>query len=357
MSPKTNGNAAAVDELKELTSFGGSAINRAQSTGAAGLQGTRRIDCGRRLTSSSTRLSKMQPAVPLLSAGFAAGSLIGAAAVAGYLAMTEPQLPASSDADHVAETAPAMPLPTALSVTEDVDPAPEVPPAESGASARDALMPRALRDLESQVTDLRVRLASVEQAMSRVLSAATATGGVAEEERPPAPRTADERRGALVAAGVDPGMAEDSVLKEAQRSLERLSLRDQAIREGLVGTAQYREELSRINADERSLREEIGDDIYDRYLYVTGADNRVKVDSVIPGSAAEIAGLQAGDLIESYADERLFDFSELRSKTTEGEYGEQVAVQVRRGGRVIETWVPRGPLGVTLDSARVGPAR
>ncbi|HSO81279.1 PDZ domain-containing protein [Thiocapsa sp.] len=297
----------------------------------------------------------MQPAVPVLSAVFAAGSLIGAAAVAGYLAMTEPQPPASSDADRVAEMASAMPLPTALSVTEDLDPTPDVPPAKSDGSARDALTPRALRDLESQITDLRVRLASVEQTMNRVLSASTATGG-AQEDRPPAPRTADERRGALVAAGVDPGMAEDLVLKEAQRSLERLSLRDQAIREGWVGTAQYREELSRINADERSLREEIGDDIYDRYLYGTGADNRVKVDSVIPGSAAEIAGLQAGDLIESYADERLFDFSELRSKTTEGEYGEQVAVQVRRGGRVIETWVPRGPLGVTLDSARIGPA-
>jgi hypothetical protein len=89
--------------------------------------------------------------------------------------------------------------------------------------------------------------------------------------------------------------------------------------------------------------------------YGTGEDNRVQVDSVIPGSAAEIAGLQAGDLIESYADERLFAFSELRNKTTEGEYGEQVAVQVRRGPRVIETWVPRGPLGVTLSSARVEP--
>lgn len=298
----------------------------------------------------------MHPAVPLLSAGFAAGALVGAAAVAGYLAMTEPQSPASSDGDGVAETASAMPLPTALSVTEEVDPAPDVSPAESGASARDAVAPRALRDLESQVTELRVRLASVEQAINRVLSASTATAGAADEVRPTAPRTAEERRGALVAAGVDPVMAEDLVLNEAQRSLERLSLRDQAIREGWVGTAQYREELSRINADERSLREEIGDDTYDRYLYATGADNRVKVDSVIPGSVAEIAGLQAGDLIESYADERLFDFSELRNKTTEGEYGEQVAVQVRRAGRVIETWVPRGPLGVTLDSARVGPA-
>ncbi|MFB1486444.1 MULTISPECIES: PDZ domain-containing protein [unclassified Thiocapsa] len=298
----------------------------------------------------------MHPTVPLLSAGFAAGALIGAAAVAGYLAVTEPQPPVSFDADRVAEADSATPIPNALGVTADVDPAPDAPPAEPGVSALDAVTPRALQSLESQVKDLRVRLVSVEQALNRVLSASTAIASAAEEERPPAPRTAEERRGALVAAGVDPGLAEDLVLQEAQRSLERLSLRDQAIREGWLGTAQYREELSRINADARSLREEIGDDSYDRYLYTTGSDNRVRVDSVIPGSAAEIAGLQAGDLIESYADERLFDFSELRGKTTEGEYGEQVAVQVRRGGRVIETWVPRGPLGVTLDSARVGPA-
>lgn len=298
----------------------------------------------------------MQPAVSLLSAGFAVGALIGVAAVAGYLAMTEPQPPASSDDDRVAETVAAPPIPNALGVTAVADPASDAPPPESGVSASDAATSRAVQSLETQVTDLRVRLASVEQALNRVLSASAATARAIDETRPPAPRTAEERRGALVAAGVEPGLAEDLVLKEAQRSLERLSLRDQAIREGWVGNAQYREELARINADARSLREEIGDDTYDRYLYATGADNRVKVDSVIPGSAAEIAGLQAGDLIESYADERLFDFSELRSKTTEGEYGEQVPVQVRRAGRVIETWVPRGPLGVTLNSARVGPA-
>ncbi|RKT46092.1 PDZ domain-containing protein [Thiocapsa rosea] len=302
----------------------------------------------------------MQPAVPLLSAGFAAGALIGVAAVAGYLVMTEPQPPAASDAERVAETASPTPLPTALptalGVTLDADSEPVAPSAESGLPDRDAPTPAALRSLESQVTDLRVRLASVEQAMNRVLSASTAAASVVEEVRPPAPRTAEERRNALTAAGVDPGLAEELILKEAQRSLERLSLRDQAIREGWLGNAEYREELARINADTRSLREEIGDDTYDRYLYATGADNRVRVDSVIPGSAAEIAGLQPGDLIEAYADERLFDFSELRSKTTEGEYGEQVEVQVRRAGRVIETWVPRGPLGVTLDSARVGPS-
>jgi hypothetical protein len=304
----------------------------------------------------------MQPAVPLLSAGFALGAFFGAVAVAGYLALNEPRSPAGSEAEPVAEEAAEATNPIALGVAE-VAHAPAETPAETTAegvptvSSGEMVTLQALGTLESQITDLRVRLSSVEQTLNRVLSASSTAASATDETRPPAPRTAEERRGALEAAGVDPGLAEDLVLREAQRSLERLSLRDQAIREGWVGSAEYRDELSRINADARSLREEIGDEIYDRYLFATGEENRVKIDSVIPGSAAEIAGLQPGDLIEAYADERLFDFSELRRKTTEGEYGEQVAVRVRRGGRVVETWIPRGPLGVTLNSARVEPAR
>jgi hypothetical protein len=299
----------------------------------------------------------MQPAVPLLSAGFAVGAFFGAAAVAGYIALNEPLSPAASEADQVSEERAVAPIPVALGVTDRADRPEETPPDVPTISAGDVVTPQALKSLESQVTDLLSRLANVEQTLNRVLTASSTPADANEESRPPAPRTADERRGALVAAGLDPVLAEDLVLREAQRSLERLSLRDQAIREGWLGSAEYRDELSRINADARSLREEIGEEIYDRYLFATGEDNRVKIDSVIPGSAAEIAGLQPGDLIEAYADERLFDFSELRRKTTEGEYGEQVAVRVRRGGRVVETWIPRGPLGVTLNSARVEPAR
>jgi hypothetical protein len=300
----------------------------------------------------------MQPAVPLLSAGFAAGALFGAAAVAGLLAMSEPASFAPFAGDPVAATDSDSSLGTSRVMGASVDGGPirQEPDAELATPAAAAATAQEVRKLEVQVTDLRGRLASVEQTLNRILQASTPAARDGDTARPESPRTASERRGALVAAGVDPGLAEDLIQREAQRSLEQLSLRDQAIREGWIGTAQYREELSRINADARSLREEIGDDTYDRYLFGTGEDNRVKVDGVIPGSAAEIAGLQAGDLIESYADERLFGFSELRNKTTEGEYGEQVAVQVRRAGRVIETWVPRGPLGVTLSSARVEPA-
>lgn len=299
----------------------------------------------------------MKPAVPFISAGFAAGALIGAAAVAGYLVIADPAPPIAADtasAPGVQDAALALRAGEADEAAGSSPPRDaETPPAQQAAPAS----AQALRQVQEQVKDLSLRLATLEQTLPRVSGVRTLPASTAEASRPQAPRTATERQSALVAAGVEPSLAEDLVLREGQRSLEQLALRDQAIREGWMGTDEYREELARINADARSLREEIGDEHYDRYLYATGEDNRVAVDAVIPGSAAEIAGLQPGDLIESYADERLFGFAELRSKTTEGEYGESVPVRVRRGNSLIETWVPRGPLGVTLDSARAVPSR
>jgi hypothetical protein len=276
--------------------------------------------------------------------------------VAGYLSISEP-----APADAAVEGRPGSETPTsslAIGAGTKIDaagPDPAVEPDTSDEGKTASVSPQEMRNLELRIKDLAIRLASVEQALNALPSASPAASA-ADASRPAAPRTPAERSAALVSVGVDPVLAEDLVLREAERSLEQLSLRDQAIREGWIGTEQYREELARINAGATSLMDEIGVDTYDLYLYATGEDNRVQVTSVIPGSAAEVAGLQSGDLIESYADERLFRFSDLRSKTTEGEYGEQVALRVRRGGGLVETWVPRGPLGVTLDSARVKPA-
>jgi membrane-associated protease RseP (regulator of RpoE activity) len=174
-------------------------------------------------------------------------------------------------------------------------------------------------------------------------------------ERPKAPKTADERRDVLVAAGVTASLADDIVWRESRIELERLNLRDQASREGWMGSDRYREALNALSEDGGSLREEIGDSAWDRYLYLTGEDNRVAVSSVIPGSAAEAAGLQPGDLIESYAGGQPFGYNDLRQATTEGEKGELVAVRIRRGDRLIDAWVPRGPLGVRLGMTRAEP--
>ncbi|MCG6896577.1 MAG: PDZ domain-containing protein [Thiocapsa sp.] len=300
----------------------------------------------------------MNPPVLMLLATFATGALSGAAAVGGFLMSGDPPQPAAPN-----EAAGEQPmvneagLPTHLlrAGGEEGDPTPPAEPRPEDGREPTHAEADALRAMRSRVVGLEARLKTVEQTLARVQRATAAEARTDEPESLAAPRTADERRAAMVDAGVDAGLAEEIVFQEAQRSLARLSVRDQAAREGWLGSDRYRAEMRGIDAAARSLREQIGDAIYDRYLYGTGEDNRVQVASVIPGSAAEAVGLEAGDLIESYADERVFRFRDLRGMTTEGELGELVPVRVRRGDRLVETWVPRGPLGVNLDSARVRP--
>ncbi|MGE5153454.1 MAG: PDZ domain-containing protein [Bdellovibrio bacteriovorus] len=204
------------------------------------------------------------------------------------------------------------------------------------------------RAAEARIADLQSRLARVEQALAERVQAEVS-------EPPQAPQGSEERRDTLVAAGVNPELAEDIVWRESRIELERLNLRDQASREGWLGSDRYRAALDALANEGVSLREEIGDAAWDRFLYLTGEDNRVGVSSVIPGSAAEAAGLQPGDVIESYAGGQPFGFNDLRRATTEGEKGELVAVRIRRGDRVFDAWVPRGPLGIRLDMTRAEP--
>jgi membrane-associated protease RseP (regulator of RpoE activity) len=297
--------------------------------------------------------------------GFALGLLAGAVAFGdwGGDARAPVSDSASQSAPEMTSTAPIAEQPVdsaadpgALTLKATDTPIAETPPITAPVSAsEDPRLETALagwRRLESEVTSLQARLASVE----RALAARPAQDETpSDSDRPTSPRTADERREALVASGVDPVLAEDIIWRDSRLELDRLNLRDLAIREGWMGTDRYRDELRAISGDERSMRDDIGDDAWDRYLFTTGEDNRVGVRSVIPGSAAEAAGLRPGDLIEAYAGERLFNFGEIREATTEGEAGELVPVQVRRGGAIVEAWVPRGPLGVQMESDRVAP--
>jgi membrane-associated protease RseP (regulator of RpoE activity) len=203
--------------------------------------------------------------------------------------------------------------------------------------------------MQAELAELRQRVAQLEQ------RPAVAASDEPEERRAALARTTEQQRDALVKAGVSVEVAEDILWRRAQVSLERLYTRDRAAREGWLGTDRYREELSRINEQQVSLRDEVGAEAYDRYLYETGEDNRILVDSVIPGSAGDENGLQPGDVIERYGDEPIFGFRDLRGATTDGQPGELVPVQVRRGGGTVEVWLPRGPIGIRLDSTRVEP--
>ncbi|ESQ16160.1 MAG TPA: PDZ domain-containing protein [Chromatiaceae bacterium] len=209
--------------------------------------------------------------------------------------------------------------------------------------------------MQADLADLRQRIAQLEQRTSN----ADRTSNVNQNEavrRAQRPRTQQEQREALLRAGVTKQIADDIVWRRAEVSLERLELRDQATREGWFNTQRYREELRKVNEQRVSIRDEIGVDAYDRYLFETGQNNRVLVESVIPGSAGEISGLLPGDVIETYDALPMFDFRDLRSATSDGERGELVPVTVRRGDQQVELWLQRGPIGIGLDAMSADPS-
>ena len=168
-------------------------------------------------------------------------------------------------------------------------------------------------------------------------------------------RTPEQRHQALLASGLMKGTAADILQWESELDILRLELKDQATREGWYRDSAYFDALRELNSEQVNLRGEVGDEIYDRYLFLTGQANRVTVDSVMIASAAEQSGLQAGDVIEVYAGSQIFNIADLTRATTAGVRDEMIAVTLRRNGAVFEIWVPRGPLGVRLDRAQISP--
>ena len=275
------------------------------------------------------------------------------AATVGALSLVSDQ--ASPPVRLSPETAPDTPPSAAAAAALDSheEPAP-VRPTATGAND-----PQRLQKLEEAFGRLSERILLLEQAVSlqRQQAAADPPDKRASEEQAeeqPAD-TAERRQEALVAAGVDQDLAADIVWRQSQRALDRLEIQDLARREGWFGSDRYFDELRDFEAGADDLRAEIGDAAYDHYLYTMGKSNRVMVDSIIQGSPAEQAGLAEGDVIISYADERLFGWSELREATAAGERGETVHVRVMRGQDTIDFFMPRGPLGVRLDTTTMEP--
>jgi len=159
----------------------------------------------------------------------------------------------------------------------------------------------------------------------------------------------------LIKGGIDPLLAEDIVRRKNSIELKRLALQDRATREGYLNTQQYYDELEAINRDDVSLREELGDDRYDEYLYNSKQNNRIRISSVMLGSAAEQAGIQSGDVVLSYDNTRMFNWQELKDATSEGQLGEYVSISIYRDGQIYSFSVPRGALGIELGATRLLP--
>lgn len=140
-----------------------------------------------------------------------------------------------------------------------------------------------------------------------------------------------------------------------QQQMDLLYLRDEASRDGWLNTPRYRQAVRDLRNGEGSLRDEVGLDMYDRFLFATGQSNRVVLDSVIESSPAQAIGLQPGDTILTYDGSRILTAPDLRVATTAGEPGAPVVIEVDRDGQRIEFEIARGPIGVTLGTRRVEP--
>jgi hypothetical protein len=157
----------------------------------------------------------------------------------------------------------------------------------------------------------------------------------------------------LLHHGVQP--AEVERVREAfdDSELALLELENQARREGWFRDPRYRQELRDMRL---ALRADLGDDRFDLLLYATGRQNRIVVSDLLQGSAAQRSGLQPGDEILSYADQRVFRPTELKQATTEGRPGERVELEVLRDGSRVRVWLPRGPLGIRMQQTRSPPS-
>lgn len=160
---------------------------------------------------------------------------------------------------------------------------------------------------------------------------------------------------ALVDAGIDPGRVD--YIKDAfeQAEMQKLYLRDQATREGWMGTKRYRDKAKQIADRTKALRAELTGPEYDAYLYATGKPNRVVVQSVLGGSPADNAGVKTGDIILQYGNERIYNWNDLTTATSEGDPDTTVAVTIERHGQQQQVYVPRGPLGIRLTTDSVAP--
>ncbi len=169
-------------------------------------------------------------------------------------------------------------------------------------------------------------------------------------EAPKDPEKVSEDR--FLAAGFDPVSAAGLKKRASEIEMDRLYLRHRARREGWHRTPEYDEAVRELR---QGMKNELGEDTYDRFLYASERSNRLLVDSVMESSPAQQTGLQPGDIIFRYDGSRVFSYRDLRDATSRGEMGETVPVEIRRGAEILEVELPRGPLGVSLDRTTVQP--
>jgi membrane-associated protease RseP (regulator of RpoE activity) len=212
---------------------------------------------------------------------------------------------------------------------------------EREVTARTALE-RAVAELAAEVRELQAAMAAPPRAGDAPSEAFDPRPpfmreqGTGPGERGPALERQVER---LVAGGFAPARAEWIARRSEELRMAAVQARYDALRAG-------RDPNTAVAREEQTLRNEIGDDEYERYLTALGRPTTVNVFDVLTSSPAEQAGLLAGDQIRSYGGKRVFDMRELTDLTLEGTPGEPVVLEVVRNGQSLQLVIPRGPIGI-----------
>ena len=220
--------------------------------------------------------------------------------------------------------------------------------------------------IDDRLADIEQRLVTLEQRLQQRQDAVATPGQPLSLRKPQMPAAFEARSATMLAravftreqllrGGLDEALADAIVRKQNEIELKRLDLQDRARREGYFGSERYWRELAAIDDQAVDLRKELGDEAYDRFLYNSRMTNRVKITSVMQGSAAEAAGIEPGDIVLRYNGERIFGWQELKNRISQGRRGETVTLDILRNGELFSLSLPRGPLGVRLGAARVEP--
>ena len=198
-----------------------------------------------------------------------------------------------------------------------------------------------LEKLRSEFQELNQNLRSrVERAFQETETTSQQSQGSTSGIQP----SVEER---LVASGFTQDQLASFARLEAEDQMRQIELNDRARREGWVNSPRYYEEVQALASGGSSVRELLGDEDYDRYMFARGLPNRIAVQNVIDTSPAQEAGIQNGDIIVAYAGQKIFSTRDLTELRSSGTLGEQVTIDIIREGRRLQLTMPRGPIGVS----------
>lgn len=207
------------------------------------------------------------------------------------------------------------------------------------------------KQLEAEVSGLKDHLELLEQRLDEIADRKSER----DEALSRVGRSREINPATFVEAGFSQDEAESLTARWGQQQMDLLYLRDQASREGWLNTSRYSQAVQELRNGAGSIREEVGLDTYDRFLLAAGQSNRVVLNSVIDSSPAQAIGLQPGDTILTYDNNRILSVTDLQAVITAGKPGTPVVIEVDRGGQLMEFEIARGPIGVTLGTRRVEP--